>query len=149
MTHKILVTGLMLIGTTLALAAMTPASYDHSTETTLSGTVLHVVAAASVDGTVGMHLDLKTKDGIIYVAVGPAMFIGSNNFYVLAGDRVEIIGARMRDDGETVHARAIMKGSTMVVLRDEDGTPKWTPPIDGTDGCGVVHRPLPRITEER
>ena len=146
MTHKILVTALLVIGTTMALAA-TPFSYDHSTEIALSGTVLHVVTAASVDGTVGVHLDLQTKNGIVYIAVGPALFIGNSNFYVLAGDRVEIIGSRIREDGGAVYARSIMKGSSMVVLRNDDGVPKWTPAIEGTDGCGVVHSPLPRFTE--
>jgi hypothetical protein len=106
-----------------------------------------VVTAAGVDGTVGVHLDLQTKDGIVYVAVGPALFIGSNDFYILAGDRVEIIGSRMREDGGAVYSRAIMKGSKMLVLRAQDGVPKWTPAIDGTDGCGVIHQPLPRFTE--
>jgi hypothetical protein len=146
MTHKILVAGLMVIGMTLALNA-TPFTYDHGTETALSGTVLHVVTAAGADGTVGVHLDLKTKDGVVYVAVGPALFIGQNDFYVLAGDRLEVIGSRIREDGGAIYARTIMKGSSMLVLRDEDGTPKWTPALDGTDGCGIVHQALPRFTE--
>jgi len=146
MTHKIFVTGLMAIATTLVLAAA-PLSYDPTSEIALSGTVLHVVTAVGVDGTVGEHLDLTTKDGIVYVAVGPAMFIGSNDFYFLAGDRVEIIGSRIREDGGAVYARTLMKGSKMLVLRNEDGVPKWTPAIDGTDGCGVIHQPLPRFTE--
>jgi len=146
MTHKILVAGLMVIGMTLLLNAA-PVTYDHSTETALSGTVLHVVTAASADGTVGVHLDLQTTTGIVYVAVGPALFIGQNDFYVLAGDRLEIIGSRIREDGGAIYARTIMKGSSMLVLRNDEGAPKWTPAVDGTDGCGVVHEPLPRFTE--
>jgi hypothetical protein len=147
MTHKVLGFAIVAMGTTLSLAAMSPFSYDHSTETALSGTVLHVVTAASTDGTFGVHLDLQTKDGVVYVALGPAMFIGVNNFFVYAGDRVQIIGSRIREDGGAVYARTISKGATMLVLRDEEGGPKWTPAIEGTDGCGVVHQPLARFTE--
>jgi hypothetical protein len=61
---------------------------------------------------------------------------------------VEVIGAPTESDGHTtIWAKAIMKGSQMLVLRNADGTPKWTPATDGTDGCGVAHPPLPRATE--
>jgi len=146
MTHKVLFMAIVVAGTTLSLSA-SPFSYDHSTEVTLSGTVLHVVTAASTDGTVGMHLDLKTNDSVVYVALGPAMFVGTSNFFVYAGDRVEIIGSRIREDGGAVYARTIMKGSSTLVLRSDDGSPKWSPAVEGTDGCGVVHQPLPRFTE--
>ena len=145
MMHKMLVTGFMLVGSTLVLTGATPATYDRAVETTLSGTVLHVAPGVSDDGTVGVHLDVKSNEGVVYVAVAPALFIGEHNFWFFAGDRVQIIGVRMEDG--TMWARAIMKGSAMLVLRNEDGTPKWIPAIDGTDGCGVVHQPLPRITE--
>jgi hypothetical protein len=36
----------------------------------------------------------------------------------------------------------------MLVLRNEDGTPRWTPATDGADGCGVNHPPLVRTTEK-
>ena len=46
-----------------------------------------------------------------------------------------------------MYARTIMKGSSTLVLRSDDGSPKWSPAVEGTDGCGVVHQPLPRFTE--
>jgi hypothetical protein len=147
MTRKFVITTFILIGSTMMLAAQTASRYDRAAEGAITGTILHVVSGASADGIVGVHLDLKTNDGLLDVALGPALFVGQNNFWFYAEERVEIISARMPRDGRTVWVRAIMKGSTVLVLRHEDGTPKWAPAIDGTDGCGVVHPALPRITE--
>src|SRR5262245_52883879 len=147
MIRKILVVGLVLIGAGVAYAVDPPARYDRATEVTITGTILHVASAVSADGTVGVHLDLKTADGLVGVAVAPALFIGQNNFWFAADDRVEIIGSRIVQEGKTIWARAVTKGSEKLVLRNEDGVPRWTPAIDGTDGCGVVHPTLPRITE--
>jgi hypothetical protein len=147
MTRTLVTTTFMLIGSTMMLAAQTASRYDRAAEGAITGTILHVASGASADGIVGVHLDLKTNGGLLDVALGPALFVGQNNFWFSADERVEIIGARMPRDGGTVWARAVMKGSTILVLRNEDGTPKWAPPIDGTDGCGVAHPVLPRITE--
>jgi len=70
------------------------------------------------------------------------------NAFYMADEQVEIIGAPTMVDGRTTFwAKAIMKGSSMLVLRDAEGRPRWTPADDGTDGCGVNHPPLPRATE--
>jgi hypothetical protein len=147
MTRNVLVTGLMLVASTLMLAGQTRASYERQLEGAVSGTIVQLVSLASADGTVGVHFDLQTKDGMINVAVAPAQFIGNNNFWFMAEEQVEIIGVRVPHGGGTMRARAVAKGSALLVLRNEDGSPKWTPAIDGTDGCGVVHPPLPRTTE--
>jgi hypothetical protein len=41
----------------------------------------------------------------------------------------------------------IVRRQIVLVLRNDDGTPKWTPATNGTDGCGVTHAPVPRSTE--
>jgi hypothetical protein len=130
------------------IVARMSSAYDRATETSLAGTVAGVDAYAAADGTVAVHLEVNTGRDIVRVHVGPATYIGQQNFSFLNDDRVSIIGARVSQDGNSaVWARAIMKGSAMLVLRNEDGTPKWTPAVDGTDGCGVEHPPLPRMTE--
>jgi hypothetical protein len=76
------------------------------------------------------------------------MFIGAENFWFFADDTVEIIGTKMTvDDNVSIWAKAVQKGSDVLVLRNADGTPKWAPEGDGIDGCGVNHLPLPRATE--
>ena len=124
-------------------------AYDRATEMSLAGTIVGVDAYQSADGTVGVHLEVNTGRGFARVHVGPATYIGQNNFSFLADERVSVIGARVSKEGSSaVWARAIAKGSTLLVLRNEDGTPKWTPAIDGTDGCGVNHPPLLQTTEK-
>jgi hypothetical protein len=128
--------------------ATPPNGYDRATETAIAGTIVGVDAYSAADGAVGVHLEVNTGRELVRVVAGPAMYIGQNNFSFLTDDRIAVIGAPVSHDGFTaVWARTIAKGSTMLVLRNEDGTPKWTPATDGADGCGVNHPPLVRTTE--
>jgi hypothetical protein len=125
-------------------AAQSPAPADTPT----AGTVKAVATFQDASGTVGVHLDLQTAEGLVSVHIAPAMFIGQSNFSFLADDQIEVIGVRTSHDGNVaIWASAIKKGSTQLVLRSADGTPKWTPATDGTDGCGIDHPALPSGTE--
>jgi hypothetical protein len=119
--------------------------YDRSAETSVAGTVSGVDPIAAPDGTVGVHLEIDTGHGFVTVHVAPAVYVGQQNFFFLKDDRVSVIGARV---GASLWARAITKDSAMLLLRNEDGTPRWTPAIEGTDGCGVTHSPLVVTTEK-
>jgi len=125
-----------------------PVRYDRATEKAYSGTIKAVASYPAPDGSVGVHLDLTTADGMVSVHVGPAMYIGQQNFWFFADDQIQVIGSRVASEWNTpVWAKAIMKGSTVLTLRNDDGSPKWTPAGGGTDGCGVAHPPLQRATE--
>jgi hypothetical protein len=125
-----------------------PASYDRTAEKAIVGTISAVVTFQDPAGTVGVHLDLQTADGLVSVHLAPAMFLGQNNFSFFADERVVIIGTRTLHDGNSaVWAKAIQKGPALLALRNADGTPKWTPATDSADGCGVNHAPLPTGTE--
>jgi len=152
MTLKTLARGfvlLMWVGSAGASAAQSRSFiYDPAAETTVTGTILHVVTFRTPDGVVGVHFDLQGPAGMINVHVAPAMYIGMNNFSFLADDRVEIAGVTVYQDGNKAFiARSIKAGGKTLALRAEDGTPAWTPAVDGTDGCGVAHPALPRGTE--
>ena len=138
----------MLVVAASALPAA-QAKYDRASEKAYTGTIKTVVSFQAPDGSVGVHFDLKTDDGkIVSVHVGPAIYVGMQNFFFFAEDQVEIIGAKTTAEGNTfIAARSIQKGSAMLVLRDDTGKPKWTGCDDGIDGCGVNHIPLPRNTE--
>ena len=124
------------------------ASYDRTAERAIAGTIHAVVTFEDAAGTVGVHLDLQTADGLVSVHVAPAMFIGQSNFWFFADDQVEIIGTRTMHDGNfAIWAKAIQKGATVLALRNADGTPKWASAAEGADGCGVNHSPLARGTE--
>jgi hypothetical protein len=121
------------------------ALYEPAAETTIAGVVTGVVSVAGADGTVGVHLNVKTTDGkIVRVHLGPAMFIGMNDFYFLMDDLVAIKGADVVHDGEVgFWARLISKGGKTLTLRSDDGTPRWPfATEEDPDGCGVSHGPI-------
>lgn len=132
-----------IVAQTVAKAPV-PTTYNPAAEVTITGTVRHVVGIPGPDGTVGVHLDVTTPDGLMHVHLGPAMFIGMNNFSFLVDDPVEIIGAKVLHDGEVaIWARVIKKGGETLVLRNDDGTPRWpAATADDPDGCGVAHGPI-------
>jgi hypothetical protein len=140
---------IMWVGSAATIGAQSRSfTYDPAAETTVTGTILHVVTFRTPDGVVGVHFDLQGPTGMINVHVAPAMYIGMNNFSFLADDQVEIAGVTVFQDGnKSFIARAIKAGGKTLALRAEDGTPAWTPAVDGTDGCGVAHPALPRGTE--
>jgi hypothetical protein len=119
-----------------------PTEYNKASETTLKAPIRYVLAAASPDGTVGVHLELTTPTGPVRVALGPALFIASNNYYFFADEEVFVVGAKVKS-GE-IWARTISKdGKNFLTLRDEDGTPRWQRATeDDPDGCGVSHAPI-------
>src|SRR6185295_17575052 len=85
--------------TVFAQAANAPDQKPPAAEISTSGTILHVVSAAAPDGTVGVHLDVRTPAGLVKVSVGPAMFIGMNNFFFFADEAVHITGTYVVHDG--------------------------------------------------
>jgi hypothetical protein len=122
--------------------ARTIGIYDRSAETTISGTINAVVSYPSMNGTFGVHLELKTPNGVVNVHVAPAMFIGENNVSFTTGETITVVGAKIvANKGKTtfVVARTITRGATTLNLRNEEGAPLWTPADDGIDGCGVTH----------
>ena len=133
----------------LAQTVATPRpEYDRATESAIAGTIVGVDPYL-VDSEVGVHLVVNTGEGFVNVVAGPATYLGQNNFSFLLDDRIVVIGPRVSRAGyASVWARTIAKGSTMLVLRNEDGTPRWTSATDGADGCGVNHPPLVRTTEK-
>lgn len=152
MTRSFVTRGITLAVSVAASATMFAQSgsvaYDSSTEVTVTGTILHVVSLPASDGAVGVHFDLKTPTGLLNVHVAPAMFIGASNFWFFADEEVTITGSRVVLDGNHAFlAKSVQKGAAVLTLRTAEGAPKWTPAIEGVDGCGVNHPGLPRGTE--
>jgi hypothetical protein len=146
--RRTFITGAVIVVSAALLSAQTPSRYQRAAEKTITGTIKAVVAFPAEDGSVGVHFDLKTAEGLVSVHVGPAMYIGQQNAFFFADDEVEIIGTRTYEDGNVAFwAKAIQKGNTLIVLRNDEGTPKWTVTGDATDGCGVNHTALPANTE--
>jgi len=97
------------------------------------------------DGTVGVHLNLTTATGVVVkVHLGPAIFIGMNNFAFCAEDEVVVTGSLVSHAGETaLWARQVNKAGKTLTLRSPDGTPRWPyATADDPDGCGISHGPV-------
>jgi len=140
---KRLVAGTVLVLAVLATRGLAQSTYDKASETTIAGTVRYVLSAANSDGVFGVHLELTTPSGPVRVALAPALFIASNNYYFFVDEQVYIVGARSKSTGE-IWARTISRdGKNFLTLRDEDGTPRWSRATDDDpDGCGISHAPI-------
>jgi hypothetical protein len=128
-------------------AAQPPATgrYNPNSEATYAGVITSVISVAGPDGNVGVHLNLKTATGtIVKVHLGPAVFIGMNNFSFFADDLILVKGAYVSHDGDVaIWARQISKAGKTLALREPDGAPRWTyATADDPDGCGVSHAPV-------
>ena len=139
--------GALVLSASAMLVAQSPSRYSGAAEKVVSGTIKTAVALQAADGSVGVHLDLRTSDGMVDVHVAPAMFIGQENFWLFADEAVVVTGFTLPGDDEgPIWAKTVKKGSTVLVLRREDGTPRWATGNDGVDGCGVNHPPIQRTT---
>jgi hypothetical protein len=142
---SILVVGALATSAAAQSRSTVPAQYDPTAEVSYGGIIAGVVAVVSPDGTVGVHLNLKTGTGVIVkVHLGPAMYIGMNNFSFLIEEQVLVTGSFVSHDGDmALWAREVHKGGKMLTLRSPDGSPRWPfATADDPDGCGVSHAPV-------
>ena len=139
---SVLVAGTLAAAVAAQSRTTAPAQYDPTAEVSYGGIIAGVVAVTGPDGTVGVHLNLKTAAGVVVkVHLAPAMFIGMNNFAFFADDQVLVTGALVSHAGETaLWARQIHKAGKTLTLRSPDGTPRWPyATADDPDGCGISH----------
>jgi hypothetical protein len=139
---SLLVLGVFATTSAAQSSGTAPGQYDPSVEGSYGGVVTSVISVTGPDGNVGVHLNLKTATGtIVKVELGPAVFIGMNNFSFLADDLILVQGAYVSHDGDVaLWARQVSKEGKTLALRSPDGTPRW--PLateDDPDGCGVSH----------
>jgi hypothetical protein len=142
---SVLVAGVLASSAVAQTPAVAAPQYDPTAEASYGGIITGVVSVTSPDGTVGVHLNLKTGTGVIVkVHLGPAMFIGMNNFSFFADEQVLVTGSLVSRGGETaVWARQVHKDGKTLTLRGPDGTPRWpSATADDPDGCGVSHAPV-------
>ncbi len=74
----------------------------------------------------GTHLLLKTDSGTVVVHVAIARFLRAHEFTFKPGERIEVVGSRVKFQGEdSLIAREITRGKDKFILRDANGTPLW------------------------
>lgn len=110
--------------------------YDPATEATFTGIVEKVEPAVGRGragggrghrGLGGTHLTLQTDAGPLEIHLGPSAFLVERGIDIVAGDALQLTGARMSlDDESFVVAREIKKEDQVWRLRDESGRPLWS-----------------------
>lgn len=101
--------------------------YDKATETTVVGTVDEVQTHQGRAGGTGTHLVLKTETGSLDVHVGPTSWLADQKYAFAKGDRLEVIGSKVKvDSADAFLARTIKRGDSTIVLRNQDGIPAWS-----------------------
>lgn len=111
----------------LAFAQRGMRNYDPSTETTVKGTVEEVKQVSGRHGWNGTHLMLKTEAGQMDVHAGPSSYIAAQGFTFAQGDKVEVLGSKVKLGGvEALIAREIKQGDKTLVLRNTQGIPQWS-----------------------
>ena len=74
----------------------------------------------------GTHLALRTESGLLIVHVAPTAFLTNHEFMVADGDRVKIVGSKVRDRGaDALIAREITRRNQTFIFRRPDGKPLW------------------------
>jgi hypothetical protein len=142
---SVLVAGTLAASAAAQSRTTAQAQYDPAAEASYGGIITGVVAVTGPDGTVGVHLNLKTATGVVVkVHLGPAIFIGMNNFAFFAEDQVLVTGSLVSHAGETaLWARQVHKDGKTLTLRSPDGAPRWPyATADDPDGCGISHGPV-------
>jgi hypothetical protein len=104
------------------------ATYDATTETTVTGTIDEVRTIEPTGGAMGgVHLMVSTSSGLTEVHVGPAWYVSSKNITFAKGDRLTIVGSNTKMAGkDAVIAREITKGGQTLTLRVAKGFPLWS-----------------------
>lgn len=101
--------------------------YDPNTVETIAGEVTKVDYVTPLKGMAqGVHLLLKTDQGMVHVHLGPAWYVENQDVKIAPKDRVEVKGSRVTIQGTpAVIAAEVRKGDEVLALRDDSGMPRW------------------------
>jgi hypothetical protein len=101
--------------------------YDLKTVETIKGEVDKVDYVTPLKGMGrGVHLLLKTEQGMMNVHLGPAWYVENQDVKIAPKDRLEVKGSRVTIDGTpVVIAAEVRKGAEVLALRDDSGIPRW------------------------
>jgi hypothetical protein len=102
--------------------------YDPKTIATVKGKVKAVKLITPISRmSIGIHLKLETDSEIKSVHLGPSWFIERQDIEIKKGDTIEATGSKIDYKGRPVIIAAVLKkGDSTLMLRDENGYPRWS-----------------------
>lgn len=102
--------------------------YDPVTEVEIKGTVEEVKEVPKTrGGAVGLHLLVKTEQGVMEVHLGPKSFAEKQQFTFAKGDQLEVIGSKVKNsNADALIAREVKKGGKTLTLRNAQGIAAWS-----------------------
>jgi len=104
-----------------------PPAYDAAHEIQTRGVVQEVQEFfCPIGDEQGIHLLLKTDNGVLQVHVAPARFLRGQEIRFNQGDQILVVGSRLRYMGaDALLAREIVRDNEVFILRDHQGNPAW------------------------
>ncbi len=101
--------------------------YDPKTETAINGVVQEVKEISGHGMGTGTHLTVKADNAVYDVHVGPTWYLTREKYAFSKGDRVEVIGSKVKyQAADAIIARQIKKDGNTLTLRDAQGVPLWS-----------------------
>lgn len=101
--------------------------YDPATVIDVMVTVVEVRNVPRTATEPGVHVTVKLDSQAVDVYLGPADFVKEFEISFEAGDRLQVIGSRVKFRGaDVVLAREVRKQQATVYLRDRRGVPNWS-----------------------
>jgi hypothetical protein len=103
--------------------------YDTTTVVDLFAVVNEVRETGGSGALSGIHLLVKPESGPpLDVYLGPADFLKEFDITFHKGDRVQVIGSKVKSGNSVVIlAREVRRDERTLYLRDRRGTPNWAP----------------------
>jgi hypothetical protein len=104
------------------------AQFDPAATKTVEGvvTVVGKPARTGSDADI-LLLQVQTDAGdLVYVHAGPLNYVSKQDFYVVSGDRVSVMGAPVQSfEHSVILAARVSKDGQVLTLRNRDGRPVW------------------------
>lgn len=101
--------------------------YNPAAETTLRGAISKVSTVTGRRGWNGVHLSMQSEGQTWDVHLGPHAYLTRSGFSFAAGDRIEVVGSKVRFNGaDALIAREVTREGKVLSLRDKQGFPNWS-----------------------
>jgi hypothetical protein len=124
---KTCLTFLVVAFLTIAAFGQAPPKYDPATEGKVKGVVDQLRLVPPTGGKPMAYLSMKNGADSVEVFLCPKSFLDSMGVAFKAGDKIEVTGSKVKQDGAdlTLAREVEIGGGDTLILRFKDGKPAW------------------------